>query len=79
MSDLKSLVEYMGKSIVDVPEEVRVSEVSGDQSTVFELKVDKSDLGKVIGKQGRTARALRTILNAASSKSKKRTVLEIIE
>ncbi len=79
MSDLKGLVEYMGKSIVDVPEEVRVSEVSGDQSTVFELKVDKSDLGKVIGKQGRTARALRTILNAASSKSKKRTVLEIIE
>ena len=79
MSDLKSLVEYMGKSIVDVPDEVRVSEISGDQSTVFELKVDKSDLGKVIGKQGRTARALRTILNAASLKSKKRTVLEIIE
>ena len=79
MSDLKSLVEYMGKSLVDVPDEVRVSEISGDQSTVFELKVDKSDLGKVIGKQGRTARALRTILNAAASKSKKRTVLEIIE
>jgi uncharacterized protein len=79
MSDLKSLVEYMGKSLVDVPEEVRVSEISGDQSTVFELKVDKSDLGKVIGKQGRTARALRTILNAASLKTKKRTVLEIIE
>jgi uncharacterized protein len=79
MSDLKSLVEYMGKSLVDVPDEVRVSEISGDQSTVFELKVDKSDLGKVIGKQGRTARALRTILNAASLKSKKRTVLEIIE
>jgi uncharacterized protein len=79
MSDLKSLVEYMGKSLVDVPDEVRVSEISGDQSTVFELKVDKSDLGKVIGKQGRTARALRTILNAASLKTKKRTVLEIIE
>jgi uncharacterized protein len=79
MSDLKSLVEYMGKSLVDVPDEVRVSEVLGDKSTVFELKVDKSDLGKVIGKQGRTARALRTILNAASLKSKKRTVLEIIE
>lgn len=79
MSDLKSLVEYMGKSLVDVPDEVRVSEISGDQSTVFELKVDKSDLGKVIGKQGRTARALRTILNAASLKSKKRAVLEIIE
>jgi len=79
MSDLKGLVEYMGKSLVDVPDEVRVSEISGDKSTVFELKVDKSDLGKVIGKQGRTARALRTILNAASLKSKKRTVLEIIE
>ena len=79
MSDLKGLVEYMGKSLVDVPDEVRVSEISGDKSTVFELKVDKSNLGKVIGKQGRTARALRTILNAASLKSKKRTVLEIIE
>jgi predicted RNA-binding protein YlqC (UPF0109 family) len=79
MSDLKGLVEYMGKSLVDVPDEVRVSEISGDKSTVFELKVDKSDLGKVIGKQGRTARALRTILNAASLKTKKRTVLEIIE
>ena len=79
MSDLKGLIEYMGKSLVDVPDEVRVSEISGDKSTVFELKVDKSDLGKVIGKQGRTARALRTILNAASLKTKKRTVLEIIE
>jgi len=79
MSDLKSLVEYMSKALVDAPEGVSVSEVSGDQTTVFELKVDKSDLGKVIGKQGRTARALRTIMNAASSKMKKRTVLEIIE
>jgi predicted RNA-binding protein YlqC (UPF0109 family) len=79
MTDLKSLIEYMSKSLVDTPDEVSVSEVSGDQSTVYELKVNKSDLGKVIGKQGRTARALRTILNAASTKMKKRTILEIIE
>lgn len=79
MSDLKSLVEYMSKALVDAPEDVSVSEVTGDQSTVYELKVNKSDLGKVIGKQGRTARALRTIMNAASTKMKKRTVLEIIE
>ena len=79
MTDLKSLIEYMSKSLVDTPDEVSVSEVSGDQSIVYELKVSKSDLGKVIGKQGRTARALRTILNAASTKTKKRTILEIIE
>ena len=79
MRDLKSLIEYLGKALVDVPEEVQVSEVPGPQSTVYELKVNKSDLGKVIGKQGRTARALRTIINAASSKDKQRTVLEIIE
>ena len=62
-----------------MPESVNVNEVEGEQTTVIELKVDKSDLGKVIGKQGRTARALRTILNAASTKIKKRSVLEIIE
>ena len=62
-----------------MPEEVQVNEIEGEQTTVIELKVDKSDLGKVIGKQGRTARALRTILNAASTKLKKRSVLEIIE
>ncbi|MBL6991029.1 MAG: KH domain-containing protein [Bacteriovoracaceae bacterium] len=79
MSELKDLIEYIGKSLVDMPEEVLVNEVFGEQTTVIELKVDKSDLGKVIGKQGRTARALRTILNAASTKLKKRSVLEIIE
>ncbi len=62
-----------------MPEHVEVNEVEGEQTTVIELKVDKSDLGKVIGKQGRTARALRTILNAASTKLRKRSVLEIIE
>ena len=79
MSELKDLMSYISKSLVDMPEEVEVNEVVGEQTTVIELKVDKSDLGKVIGKQGRTARALRTILNAASTKLKKRSVLEIIE
>jgi len=62
-----------------MPDLVEVNEIMGEQTTVIELKVDKTDLGKVIGKQGRTARALRTILNAASTKLKKRSVLEIIE
>lgn len=62
-----------------MPDRVEVNEIEGEQTTVIELKVDKSDLGKVIGKQGRTARALRTILNAASTKLRKRSVLEIIE
>jgi hypothetical protein len=79
MSELKDLIEYVGKSLVDLPDEVDVNEIQGEQTTVIELKVDKSDLGKVIGKQGRTAKALRTILNAASTKLKKRSVLEIIE
>jgi predicted RNA-binding protein YlqC (UPF0109 family) len=78
-SELKSLIEYVSKSLVDMPERVEVNEIEGEQTTVIELKVDKSDLGKVIGKQGRTARALRTILNAASTKLRKRSVLEIIE
>ena len=64
---------------MDRPEEVSVTEVEGNQTSVLELKVAKEDLGKVIGKQGRTARAMRTILSAASAKLKKRTVLEIIE
>jgi|TARA_B100001121_G_C18575400_1_gene567028 hypothetical protein len=79
MSELKELIQYVSKALVDMPEEVTVNEIVGEQTTVVELKVDKSDLGKVIGKQGRTARALRTILNAASTKLKKRSVLEIIE
>ncbi|MFP5491108.1 MAG: KH domain-containing protein [Bacteriovoracia bacterium] len=79
MSELKELIEYVSKALVDMPENVVVTEISGEQTTVIELKVDKTDLGKVIGKQGRTARALRTILNAASTKLRKRSVLEIIE
>ncbi|MCG8689388.1 MAG: KH domain-containing protein [Desulfobacterales bacterium] len=76
---MKELIEYIAKALVDNPEEVQVSEVVGDQTSVLELKVAKEDLGKVIGKQGRSARAMRTILSAASTKMKKRTVLEIIE
>lgn len=79
MSELKELIELVSKSLVDFPEEVDVKEIEGEQTTVIELKVAKADLGKVIGKKGRTAYALRTILNAASTKLKKRSVLEIIE
>ena len=76
---MKDLINYIAQALVDHPEEVSVTEVEGNQTSVLELKVAKEDLGKVIGKQGRTARAMRTILNAASAKIKKRTVLEIIE
>lgn len=76
---LKQLVITMAKALVDKPEAVEVSEVDGEQTTVIELKVAKEDLGKVIGKEGRNARALRTVLGAASTKLRRRTVLEIIE
>jgi predicted RNA-binding protein YlqC (UPF0109 family) len=76
---MKELIGYIAQALVDHPEQVNVSEVEGDQTDVLELKVAKDDIGKVIGKQGRTARAMRTILSAASAKTKKRTVLEIVE
>jgi len=76
---LKELIEFMARALVDNPEKVRVSEIEGEQTSVIELRVAKEDLGKVIGKQGRTARAMRTILSAASTKIRKRAVLEIIE
>lgn len=76
---MKDLILYIAKSLVDKPDEVHISEIDGEQTTVLELKVAKEDLGKVIGKQGRTARAMRTLLSAASTKSGKRTVLEILE
>ncbi len=76
---MKDLVEHMAKALVDLPEEVAVSEIEGEKTTVIELKVAKEDLGKVIGKQGKTARAMRTILNAAATKLRKRSVLEILE
>jgi uncharacterized protein len=77
--EMKDLITYIAKALVDNPEAVEVSEVEGEQTSVIELKVAKDDLGKVIGKQGRTARAMRTILSAASAKIRKRAVLEIIE
>jgi len=76
---MKDLINYIAQALVDHPEEVSVTEVQGNQTSVLELKVAKEDLGKVIGKQGRTARAMRTILSAASAKIKKRALLEIIE
>ena len=79
MEELRNLVEVMAKALVDYPDQVNVAEVEGEQTTVIELKVAKEDLGKVIGKEGRTARSLRTILSAVSTKLRKRSVLEILE
>jgi len=76
---MKELVEMIAKALVDSPDEVIVMEVVGEQTTVLELKVAQSDLGKVIGKQGRTARAIRTLLGAAGMKLRKRFILEILE
>ncbi len=76
---LKDLIETIAKALVDHPEQVKVTEIQGEKTSVIELSVAKEDLGKIIGKQGRTARAMRTILSAASSKNNKRVVLEIIE
>jgi hypothetical protein len=76
---MKDLIKFMAQALVDHPEQVEVSEVAGEQTSVIELRVAKEDLGKVIGKQGRTAKAMRTILSAASAKIRKRTVMEIIE
>lgn len=76
---MKNLVEAMAKALVDNPDAVSIAEVEGEKTTVFEIRVATSDLGKVIGKQGKTARAMRTILSAAGTKIGKRCVLEILE
>lgn len=76
---MKELVSEIAKALVDKPEEVQVTEVDGEQATILELKVAPSDLGKVIGKQGRTARSIRTLLGAASMKLNRRYTLEILE
>ncbi len=76
---MKELIEMIAKALVDSPDDVVVNEVSGEQTTVLELRVAQSDLGKVIGKQGRTARAIRVLLGAAGMKLRKRFVLEILE
>ncbi len=77
--DLRTLIEQIAKSLVDEPDHVTVNEVDGEQAVVLELKVAPHDLGKVIGKQGRTARAMRTLLGAAGMKFHKRYTLEILE
>lgn len=78
-SNMKELIEYIAKSLVDNPDRVDVTEVEGERVTVYELRVGEGDLGKVIGKHGRTAKSIRTLLNAAAAKVGKRAVLEILE
>ena len=79
MTNTKALIEYIAKALVDHPEQVKVSEIEGERTSIIELSVAKEDLGKVIGKQGRTATAIRIILGAVSAKLKRHSVLEIIE
>jgi len=76
---MKNLILTIAKSLVDKPEEVKLNEIIGEKTTVFELHVAKDDLGKVIGKHGQTAHAMRTLLNATATKLKQRAVLEIID
>jgi len=76
---MKDLINYIARSLVDFPNDVEVNTIEGDHTTVLELKVAKKDIGKIIGKQGRTAQAIRTILSAASGKTRQRHVLEIVE
>ena len=76
---MKDLISSIARALVDQPEEVSVSEIEGSHTNVLELSVAKSDIGKIIGKQGRTAQAIRTILSAASGKTRKKYVLEIVE
>ncbi|MEJ2726703.1 MAG: KH domain-containing protein [Deltaproteobacteria bacterium] len=77
--DLKDLIEMLAKALVDKPEDVVVNEVAGERTSVIELRVAKEDMGKIIGKHGRNAQAIRTILSGASAKNRKNTVLEIVE
>lgn len=76
---MKDLIEYVVKALVDDPSAVDIKEVAGEKVTIYELRADKNDIGKVIGKRGRTASAIRTIMNAISARQGKRAVLEIIE
>jgi len=76
---MKELVQYLAKSLVTNPDAVEGKETEGENASVFELKVAKEDLGRIIGKQGRTAKSIRTILNAAASRTNRRVVLEIVE
>ncbi|MBA7501401.1 hypothetical protein ES704_04165 [subsurface metagenome] len=76
---MKELIEYIVKALVDSPDKVAITEIAGEKSIIFELRVGEGDLGKVIGKEGRTAKAIRTIITAAAMKQGKRAVIEIIE
>ena len=76
---LRTLIEYIAKSLVDHPDHVDVKEIEGEKTTIIELRVDEDDLGKIIGRHGRTAKAMRTVINAAATKERKRAVLEILE
>jgi predicted RNA-binding protein YlqC (UPF0109 family) len=76
---MKELITHIAKALVDKPEEVVVTEIKGEHTTVIELKVAKEDIGKIIGKHGRTAQAIRTILSAASTKIRKRSTFDLIE
>ncbi len=76
---MRELIEYMAKALVDRPDSVEVKEIQGERTTVYELRVGAGDLGKVIGREGKTAKAIRTIVTAASMKQGKRAVLEILE
>ena len=76
---MKELVKYIAKALVDYPDQVEVNQIEGEKTTILELKVAGEDLGKVIGKQGRIAQAMRTVVRAAATKMNKRAVLEILE
>ena len=76
---MKEFIEFIAKHLVDHPDSVRVTEVDGEKTTIFELRVGEGDLGKVIGRKGQTAKSIRTLLAAASAKKGKRAVLEILE
>ncbi len=76
---LKTLVEYIARSLVDNPDHVDVNEIEGEKTIILELKVNEDDLGKIIGRHGRTAKAMRTVINAAATKEQKRAFLEILE
>jgi len=76
---LKNLIEFIAKSLVDNPDQVSINEIEGEKTTILELSVAEEDLGKIIGRRGRTAKAMRTVLSAAATKAEKRAVLEIIE
>jgi predicted RNA-binding protein YlqC (UPF0109 family) len=77
--EMKDLITYIAKSLVDQPDLIKVTEIEGETTSIIELSVAKEDIGKIIGKQGKTATAIRTIMNAASKKMKRRSVLEIID